>query len=85
MIALSKCLDVWSFVVWSSQRVHDAGVPRMQRSAPRLRRGALLIRGPHGRWVPALRRIAEEALRRVRDMKIVYAASRLPFGCTSAA
>jgi hypothetical protein len=39
----------------------------MLRSTPRLRRGALLIRGPCApRWVPALRRTAR-ALRRVRD------------------
>jgi hypothetical protein len=44
-------------------------VPRMLRSAPRLRRGALLIRGPSFARgvVPALRRIAKEALHRVRD------------------
>src|ERR1700761_5627715 len=39
---------------------HKDGVPRMLRSAPRLRRGALLIRGPQievvpAAWVPALR------------------------------
>ncbi len=33
------------------------GVPRMLRSAPLLRRGALLIRGPHAPWVPAQRRV----------------------------
>ncbi len=30
-------------------------VPRMQRSAPHLRRGALLVRGPPAWWVPDLR------------------------------
>src|SRR6266404_3662145 len=49
------------------------GVPRMLRSAPRLRRGALLVRGPSCRmetWVPALRRTAEEALHRIRDTRL---------------
>jgi len=41
-------------------------------SAPPLRRDALLIRGPP-EWVPALRRTAEEALRRVRDTRVVAA------------
>jgi hypothetical protein len=41
-------------------------------SAPRLRRDALLIRGLSA-WVPALRRTAEEALRRVRDTGFVAA------------
>src|SRR6266404_2398780 len=39
----------------------------------RLRRGALLIRGPSCRmetWVPALRRTAEEALHRIRDTRL---------------
>ena len=49
-------------------------VPRMQRSAPRLRRGALLIRGPSSlELVPALRSTAEEALHRVRDTRKVAA------------
>jgi hypothetical protein len=42
----------------------------MLRSPPRLRRGALLIRGSillYGTMVPALRRTAEEALHRARD------------------
>jgi hypothetical protein len=47
-------------------------VARMLCSAPRLRRDALLIRGPPA-WVPALRRTAEEALRRVRDTGSVAA------------
>ena len=37
-------------------------MPWMRRNAPRLRRGALLIRGPCesiARWVPALRRTAK--------------------------
>src|ERR1035438_6706981 len=41
-----------------------ARVPRMLRSAPHLRRGALLIRGPsrrRGAWVPALRCTARGA------------------------
>ena len=44
-------------------------VPRTQRSAPPLWRGALQSRGPgEGKsWVPALRCTAEEALHRVRD------------------
>src|SRR5437867_10985132 len=44
-------------------------MPRMLRSAPHLRRGALLTRGPflfNCGWVPAPRRTAEEALHRVR-------------------
>ena len=54
-------------------------VPRMLRSAPLLRRGALLIRGPHVRghaWVPALRRTAR-ALRRVRDTGLVSSSQPL--------
>src|SRR5882724_303095 len=42
----------------------------MLRCAPRLRRDALLIRGPGSTmkvWVPALRRTAEVARHRVRD------------------
>ena len=42
----------------------------MLRSAPHLRRGALLIRGSilfNWKWVPALRSSAKCALHRVRD------------------
>jgi hypothetical protein len=51
----------------------------MLRSAPRRRRGALLIRGPsrHSQaWVPALRRTAEEALHRVRDTRSYFPTNR---------
>src|ERR1700694_4849417 len=52
----------------------------MLRGAPRLRRGALLIRGPQSTlhaWVPALRRTAEEALHRVRDTRVSHARANM--------
>src|SRR5712691_4807308 len=45
---------IWRRIILPGHPI-ASGVPRMRRSAPSLRRGALLIRGPCGAWVPALR------------------------------
>src|SRR3954453_18830136 len=55
-------------------------VPRTLRSAPRLRRGALLMRGPSivsGAWVPVLRRSAKEPLHRARDTRSCQSQRRI--------
>src|ERR1700692_3330807 len=60
-------------------------VPRMLRSTPRSRRGALLIRGPLTAgwfWIPALRSSAKSAAPRPGHEKHPYGA--LPLGCPSA-
>ncbi len=45
---------IWRRIILPGHPI-ASGVPRMRRSAPSLRRGALLIQGPCGAWVPALR------------------------------
>jgi len=64
--------DLWCRIPVRKFSVLLDRVPRMQRSPSRLRRGALLIRGPHGWRGSGSAAHRQDALRRDRDCATVY-------------